>query len=219
MPRGRQSPTGRRRAPSRTRIRCRRHGSRVSGGPSPDQVVDAVTTRLEGGGGSHVTVGGQRLGGDETASDEAALERWREPWGDLRVRGQGSTRTLTGRELLLGSSFHLVSENEDGGPSVAAWGAYRHGRLRRRGGPGPAGRRGDDGDRRRGRVGRAAGLSARRFPTAGAKADMRSRRTPGPRPPGGEVESTLNSVYPYAPAAAERESHGLGASPATARAS
>ncbi|MDE0202490.1 MAG: autotransporter domain-containing protein, partial [Rhodospirillaceae bacterium] len=30
--------------------------------------------------------------------------------------------TMSGREMLLGTSFHLASENEDGGPVLAAWG-------------------------------------------------------------------------------------------------
>ena len=43
-------------------------------------------------------------------------------WADPET-GHGSARTLTGRELLLGSSFHLAAGGgEAGGPGYAAWG-------------------------------------------------------------------------------------------------
>ena len=43
-------------------------------------------------------------------------------WADPET-GHGSARTLTGRELLLGSSFHLAAGGgEAGGPALAAWG-------------------------------------------------------------------------------------------------
>ena len=43
-------------------------------------------------------------------------------WADPAA-GHGSARTLTGRELLLGSSFHLAAGGgEAGGPALAAWG-------------------------------------------------------------------------------------------------
>ena len=115
-----------------------RFGRTVAG-----QAVDAVTARLEGGGGSHLTLGGQSLSldtpqGQAQAADEleavaAALgadtpgdgfdrERW--------MRGgnpAASSRTMTGRELLLGSAFHLQSGGEAGGPGFAAWGRVAHG--------------------------------------------------------------------------------------------
>ena len=43
-------------------------------------------------------------------------------WADLET-GHGTLQTLTGRELLLGSSFHLAAGGgEAGGPALAAWG-------------------------------------------------------------------------------------------------
>ena len=43
-------------------------------------------------------------------------------WADPET-GHGSARTLTGRKLLLGSSFHLAAGGgEAGGPGYAAWG-------------------------------------------------------------------------------------------------
>ena len=77
------------------------------------QVVDTVTDRLSGvPTGSQVTVGGQTLdfhaSRDEAVSDSQA---------------QGASRGMSGRELLLGSSFHLAGGGgEIGGPGYAAWG-------------------------------------------------------------------------------------------------
>ena len=90
------------------------------------QVVDAVTSRLEDGGGSHVTLGGRRLGGatpDAGALREAEARERSEGLSDWfgGERGRDDTsKSMTGREFLLGSSFHLGSENEAGGPSFAA---------------------------------------------------------------------------------------------------
>ena len=107
-----------------------RFGRTVAG-----QVVDAVSARLEGGGGSHVTVGGQTLSLDGTdggmpfpigageadgeagdglaalAERMAGTQRggaWqRGGWPD---ENQSESYSMTGRELLLGSSFHLASD-------------------------------------------------------------------------------------------------------------
>ena len=38
------------------------------------------------------------------------------------VRDSASARRMSGRELLLGSAFHLAREGEGGGPGLAAWG-------------------------------------------------------------------------------------------------
>ena len=83
------------------------------------QVVDAVTSRFEGASGSHVTVGGMRFddaglaGADPVDRSEWAME------SEQRTR----TRTMTKRELLLGSSFHLSSgERTGGGAAFTAWG-------------------------------------------------------------------------------------------------
>ena len=44
------------------------------------------------------------------------------PEWDERIRQDAETRTLTGRELLTGSSFHLSTGAREGGPTVTAWG-------------------------------------------------------------------------------------------------
>ena len=90
------------------------------------QALHLVSAHLEAGGGSQVTVGGERLG----ASAEAALGRLA---AAARDGDEGPTRTRTGREALLGSSFRLQSEGkETGGPGAAAWGGMAAGRFETR---------------------------------------------------------------------------------------
>ena len=85
------------------------------------QVVDAVGARVEGTPGAHVTVGGMSLG---TATDPVAGSRHRGATESRRDAREGPerTRSLSGPELLAGSSFHLVSEGD--GPVYAAWGRF-----------------------------------------------------------------------------------------------
>ena len=69
-------------------------------------------------------------GGARAANDDEPPARGRGSWEAARAgswedpaAGHGSARTLTGRELLLGSSFHLAAGGgEAGGPGYAAWG-------------------------------------------------------------------------------------------------
>ena len=188
------------------------------GGLFARQAVDAVTGRLEGGGGSHVTLGGQQVSLDspqaraEAAEDLDAVaralgagpaDRWpRDRWmrgGEPGERTGSSSRTMTGRELLLGSAFHLQSGGEARGPAFAAWGRVATGgfdaeedgvRL--------------DGDVTTGFVGAdvagghwlagAAVAVSRGEGTFGLTGDALSDSAFGT----GEVESTLTSVLPYA---------------------
>ena len=121
-----------------------RFGRTVAG-----QVVDAVAGRLSGPtGGSQVTLGGQSidlsalsagtgdarrtlagaLGAARVTNDDDPLAgpgAWEAPragsWDDPETGG--TVRGMTGRELLLGSSFHLAAGGgEAGGPGYAAWG-------------------------------------------------------------------------------------------------
>ena len=116
-----------------------------------DHVVDAVTGRLSApSGGSQVTLGGKSidlsalsagsgdtrralagaLGAERTAEDADLLAgpgAWQSAragsWENPETAGDATSRTLTGRELLLGSSFHLAAGGgEAGGPGFAAWG-------------------------------------------------------------------------------------------------
>ena len=74
------------------------------------QVVDALTQRLEGASGSHVTVGGIPLTGAPGAVPEAPSD---DPFGlpdwATRAQREESARSLTANDLLLGSAFHLSS--------------------------------------------------------------------------------------------------------------
>ena len=142
-----------------------RFGRTVAG-----QVVDAVTGRLSGPtGGSRVTLGGQSIDLSALSADSVDARRslagalgaaedddplagpgplqaaragsWDDPESGGTVRG------LTGRELLLGSSFHLAAGGgEAGGTGLCRVGPDGGGRLRRRG----AGREGHGAPRRRG---------------------------------------------------------------------
>ena len=88
------------------------------------QVVEALTGRLEGDGGSHVAVGGLSLGTGPTLESEAGERRTLKlpEWGE-RTRLDAATRTMTRKELLLGSSFHLSTEGgESGQAEITAWG-------------------------------------------------------------------------------------------------
>ena len=93
------------------------------------QVVDAVTARLDSGGVSHATLAGRRTEGtaiagpgeDSPVSESAGWRRW--PADGAATELPGGTRGMTGRELLLGSSFHLSGDEAGaGGAAIAAWG-------------------------------------------------------------------------------------------------
>ena len=108
-------------------------------------VTDAVSDRLANPlTGAQVTLGGQRVDLAAMEEDEAwvgealtsvaralGASENREPeaggWpetGRVQTDGPGGTsaRGVTGRELLLGSAFHLTKEGERDGPGLAAWG-------------------------------------------------------------------------------------------------
>ena len=117
-------------------------------------------------------------------------------WADLEA-GHGSARTLTGRELLLGSSFHLAAGGgEAGGPGYAAWG-----RMSVDGFDGEAPADGGtmrlDGEVTTGILG--ADAQWERW-LAGVALSVSSAEGTFDQPPdvdSGTVESTLTSVNPY----------------------
>ena len=115
-----------------------RFGRTVAG-----QLVDAVTERLDGnyGSGTQVTLGGQTL--ELAAASKLFASAYQEdglhdPWTEvrdwhtqawprtLRAELQGletdTGRSLTAHEVLLASTFHVTSQDEAGGPALAAWG-------------------------------------------------------------------------------------------------
>ena len=190
-----------------------RFGRTVAG-----QAVDAVTERLSGGGASHVTLGGQQVSLDsaqgraEAAADIEAVaaalgagpeDRWpRDPWTRGREADDGagpSSRTMTGRELLLGSAFHLQSGGEAGGPAFAAWGRVATGGFDGEedgvtmDGTVTTGFLGADVASGRWLAGAAVAVSEGEgtFALSGATAAESAFEE-------GEVESTLTSVLPYA---------------------
>ena len=121
-----------------------RFGRTVAG-----HVTDAIEARLSGpaGGGSQATLGGQLLSLDGAAPgtpDEAGPETAdgltafadrlaaHADGGAWQRREPAASRALTGRELLLGSSFHLAlgGDNADSaGTSWAAWGRAARSRF------------------------------------------------------------------------------------------
>ena len=96
-----------------------------------NQVTDAVSARLTGLRSSHVTVGGMRMQAHKDAArrgHETVDTRWPAAtageWDPLPddVRNP-RRRNMTGRELMLGSSFHLSTDaSAKRGPVLAVWG-------------------------------------------------------------------------------------------------
>ena len=90
------------------------------------QVMEAVSSRLDGRASSHFNLGGVSLGGGHAplVADTLAQPDWMaEEFGQGPGAQRPEGRVLTGRDLLLGSSFHLVSQAEGrAGPALSAWG-------------------------------------------------------------------------------------------------
>ena len=99
------------------------------------QVLEAVSARVDGRPNSHLTVGGVSLGGSTTPLDAAAPLTPQDWLAEHLAQGPDARRpeerTLRGRELLLGSSFHLVSQAETGSAAAfSAWGRVSTGGFR-----------------------------------------------------------------------------------------
>ena len=85
-----------------------------------DQLTEAVRSRLDGAGQTHVTVGGINLTGG-TLEEPEAQERLGLPGWDETIETR--TQSMTAQELLLGSSFSLSGGSMDaGGALYGAWG-------------------------------------------------------------------------------------------------
>ena len=165
------------------------------------QVVDALAGRLDGSASSHVTVGGMGLGpgaaDPESRSADAMAHRLHErsAWtsaGDDRQ----DIRSMTGRDVLLGSSFHLSSGAPDrDGAALTAWGRVATGGFEadvddvRMDGDVTTGMLGFDAEWNR----VLAGVMVSQ--TAGDGSYVLSEAMGDDR---GTVESTLTGVYPYA---------------------
>ena len=146
------------------------------------QALHLVSAHLESGGGTQVTVGGERLGGPA----EAALGRL-----EAASRDGDEGRTRAGREVLHGSSFRLQSGGKETG--AAAWGRIAAGRFETRS-DGVA----TDGEVTTGMVG--ADVTSGRWLVGGALSHARGKgsfATSAERAEG-EAETRLTALHPYA---------------------
>ena len=122
MPRAWMSPEDEAWSPDALRPHSGAAGDRGDGAYS---WLGVFGDRLSGAGGTEVVVGGVGLSGPGayagTPLGEGAdwpMSPEDEAWSPDGDSGRG----MTGRELLLGSSFRLGAGGEDGAPSVTAWG-------------------------------------------------------------------------------------------------
>ena len=91
------------------------------------QAIEAIGDRLSGAGGTEVVVGGVGLSGLGAYAGTPLGEEADWPMGpeDEAWSPDGDNgRGMTGRELLLGSSFRFGAGGEDGGPAWTAWGRF-----------------------------------------------------------------------------------------------
>ena len=163
------------------------------------QALEAIGDRISDSGaigGTQVVVGGvELLGSGELAG--AMLDGkagWPSRPEDLEGPGIADDgRGMTGRELLLGSSFRLGAGGEDGGPAWAAWGRFATGSFQ-----GEEAGLSLSGDVTTGFLG--ADVSLERW-LAGLAVGMSEGEGEGSFDGGagaGTVESSLTSVFPYA---------------------
>ena len=170
------------------------------------QVLEAVSARVDGRPNSHlrvggvtvggVTVGGVSLGGI-TPLDAAAPLAPRDRLAAHLAQGPDARRpeerALSGRELLLGSSFHLVSQAEAGSaPAFSAWGRVSTGGFQAE-----VDDLTMDGDVTTGLL----GFDAEWKQLLAGLVLAHSEGDGGYNPSGGErgsIESSLNGIYPYA---------------------
>ena len=163
------------------------------------QVVDALTQRLDGAGGSHVTVAGINLIGAKgeeptlTGDDPFGLPEWAK-----NAEREADAQTITADDLLLRSAFHISSAGnamQQGGAAFTAWGRVA-----------TAGFKAEeddvtmDGDVTTGLVGFDAewerGLAG--IMLSHSSGDGSYRLDPAKGEDAGTVDSSLTGVYPYA---------------------
>ena len=162
------------------------------------QVVDALNARLDGAGGSHVTVAGINLIGAPGLEPQAEDDPFGLPEWAKNAEREADARTITAEDIRLRSAFHLSSGGDGthgGGPAFTAWGRVATG--------GFEAEEDDvtmDGDVTTGLVGfdaeweRAlAGIMLSQ-----SSGDGSYRLNPAKGDDAGTVESSLTGVYPYA---------------------
>ena len=186
-------------------------------------LTDAVSDRLDADltPGAHVTLAGQSLDLTNTDDAEALAEtvtglarafgaseapaanddpfaRSRDGAGAWNDPAATAGHSMTGRELLLGSTFHLASPGAGAGPDLAAWGRVAHGRFEGEHAD-DTGRTGVDGDVLTGTLGADAEWSR---VLAGVAVSLSegdgSFDSPGvDAGASGDIESTMTTVSPY----------------------
>ena len=175
------------------------------------QVVDALNARLDGAGGSHVTVAGINLIGAPGLEPQAEDDPFGLPEWAKNAEREADARTITAEDIRLRSAFHLSSGGDGthgGGPAFTAWGRVATG--------GFEAEEDDvtmDGDVTTGLVGfdaeweRAlAGVMLSQ-----SSGDGSYRLDPAKGDDAGTVESSLTGVYPYARVDLNATGFGLGA--------
>ena len=163
------------------------------------QVVDALTQRLEGASGSHVTVAGINVIGAQveepalTDDDPFGLPEWAK-----NAEREADAQSITGDDILLRSAFHVSSARDGaqgGGSAFTAWGRVATGGFETEEDGVTM-----DGDVTTGLVGfdaewehALAGVMLSQSSGDGAY-----RRDAALGDDAGTVESSLTGVYPYA---------------------
>ncbi len=189
------------------------------------QVTDAISGRLGAGlaPGAHATLAGQPLDlsrtddgqaladalaglahafgapGAPAANDDDPFARhgpsdiWNEP------STTAAAHSMTGRDLLLGSAFHVAPAREGSGPGLAAWGRVAHGSFDGEHAD-DTGRTSVDGEVVTGVLGADADFGRLLAGVAVSLSEGEGRfDSPGvDRGQSGKIESTLTTVSPYA---------------------
>ena len=159
------------------------------------QVVDALNARLDGAGGSHVTVAGINLIGAPGLEPQAEDD---DPFGHpewaKNAEREADARTITADDIRLRSAFHLSSGGDgthEGGPAFTAWGRVATGGFRAEEDGGTM-----DGDVTTGLIGFDAewerALAGVMLSQSSGDGSYRLDDDAG------TVESSLTGVYPYA---------------------
>ena len=160
------------------------------------QAVDAIGGRLEGDGSTRVTVGGHALDLHDrrTVEPGAWIEPDALPGGLAGADESGWTQAMTARELLLGSSFRLAPAGAAGSAAWTAWGRVATGGFDADD---------DDGVRGDGRV--TSGFLGADYSPGPWLAGVALGTSEGEGgfaaiegTDGGDVESSLTAIYPYA---------------------
>ena len=200
-----------------------RFGGMVAGHVT-DAVSDRLAGPLSG---AQVTVGGQRVDLAQTGDDAALAQALTglarvlganegpapgagpdglgaDGWpgtglGRLEspVWDSPSARRMSGRELLLGSAFHLAREGEGGGPGLAAWGRVTVGGFDGEAPAAGAGRVRVDGDVTTGVLGADAEWN-RLLAGVAISVSEGEGSFSQPGVDAGTIESTMTTVSPYA---------------------